>query len=96
MRFAYGMEGTADFGDFAGRGVFCQWEDPGVWKGIRMSHGTVEWEPDDPSMVLDFFPACFASGCRVSAGKRMWSPGFARLSLERLRVQRMSGGLSDS
>ena len=56
MRFADGTEGTADFGDFAGRCVFCQWEDPGVWEGMRMSHGAVVWGPDDPSMVLDFCP----------------------------------------
>ena len=41
MRFADGMEGTAGFGDFAGKGVFRQWEDPGVWVWMRMSHGTV-------------------------------------------------------
>ena len=51
-----GRKGQANFGDFAGRGVFRQWEDPGVWKGMRMSHGTVEWGPDDPSKVLDFDP----------------------------------------
>ena len=97
MRFADGAEGTADFGDFAGRGMFCQWEGPGVWEGMRMSHGAVVWGPDDPSTVLGFLiPACCIRACRGSAGKRMWSPGFARLSLERLRVQRMSEGLSDS
>ena len=37
MRFADGTEGTADFGDFAGRGVFRQWEDPGVWEGMSRS-----------------------------------------------------------
>ncbi len=56
MRFADGTEGAADFGDFAGKGVFNQWEDPGVWEGMRLSHGTVEWGPDDPTKVLDFCP----------------------------------------
>ena len=54
MRFADGTEGTAILGISPVVGVFRQWEDPGVWEGMRMSHGTVEWGPDDPSMVLDF------------------------------------------
>ena len=77
-------------------GVFRQWEYPGVWKEMRMSDVAVEWGPDDRPWCWIFVPRCCTSGCRVSAGKRMWSPGFARLSLERLRVQRMSEGLSDS
>ena len=47
MRFADGTEGTADFGDFAGRGVFRQCEVPGVWEGMCMSDVAVEWGPDD-------------------------------------------------
>ena len=47
-----------------------------------------------PTMVLDGFPEMLYE--RVSAGKRMWSPGFARLALERLCFQRMSEGGSDS
>ncbi len=42
MRFADGTERTADFGDSPGRGVFRQWEDPGVWEGMRMSEVAVE------------------------------------------------------
>ena len=48
IRFADGMEGTADFGDFAGKGVFRQWEDPGVWEGMRMSHVEVWGSPRKP------------------------------------------------
>ena len=48
MRFADGTEGTADFGDFAGKGVFRQWEAPGVWEGMRMSHVEVWGSPRKP------------------------------------------------
>ena len=68
MRFADGMEGTADFGDFAGKGVFWQWEDPGCVGGMCMADGAVVWGPGDPSMVLNCGPCMFCE--RVSGVSR--------------------------
>ena len=96
MCFADGTEGPADFGDFAGRGVFCQWEDPGVWEGMRMSHVAVVWGPDDPTMVLGLCPEMLYERVSGVSREEVRSPGFTRLALERPRVRRMSEGLSDS
>ena len=95
-RFADGTEGTADFGEFASRGVFRQWEDPGVWEGMRMSDGTVEWGPDDPTKVLDFCPEMLYERVSGLTREEVNSPGFARLALERLGGQQMSEGLTAS
>ena len=96
MRFADGTEGAADFGDFAGKGVFNQWDDPDVWEGMRLSHGTVEWGPDDPTKVLDFCPDMLYK--RVSG--RTWeetrSAAFARVALERLLGSSDTPRLSDT
>ena len=74
MRFADGTERTAGFGDVAGRGVLRQWEDPGVWEGMRMSDVAVEWGPDDRPWCWIFVPKCFTSGCRVLVGKNYGRP----------------------
>ena len=84
MRFADGTEGPADFGDFAGKGVFNQWEYPGVWEGMRMSHGTVEWGPDDPTKVLDLCPDMLYQRVSGLTWEETRSAEFAQIALERL------------
>ena len=52
-----------------------------------MSDVAMEWGPDDPTKMLAVCPEMLYERCRGSAGKRMWSPGFARVALERLGGQ---------
>jgi hypothetical protein len=56
MRFADGTEGVAGFGDFAGKGVFGQWEGPGVWEGMRSLTGRWSGDRTTASKVLDHCP----------------------------------------
>lgn len=95
MRFVDGTEGIADFGDFAGQGVFHQWEDPGVWEGMRISYDTVVWGPDDPTKVLDICSQMLYSRASGVSIEQMRSPGFAKQCLERLRDQQQREESSD-
>ena len=85
IRFADGTEGIADLGDFAGRGVFSEWDRPGGWEGMRVVHETLEWGSGDLTDVVDFCPEMLYS--RVSGIGRadMETPDFARAALERLQ-----------
>ncbi len=47
LRYEDGTEGEIDLSDVAGRGVFQAWNDPAVFKAVRLgSHGAIEWSPD--------------------------------------------------
>lgn len=84
IRFADGTEGEVDLEDFAGRGVFRRWDIPGVWEGMRVNRGTLEWGPDDPREVLDFSPEMLYSRASGISRDQMESPSFARAALARL------------
>ena len=62
---------------------------------MRMSHGTVEWGSDDPSLVLGFDPCMLYPRVSGVSRQEVRSPGFARLALERFGGKRMSEGGSD-
>jgi hypothetical protein len=47
LRYDDGIEGEVDLSDLAGRGVFVVWNDPEVFRDVRLgSHGAIEWQPD--------------------------------------------------
>lgn len=84
VRFADGTEGTADLGDFVGKGVFRQWDHPGVWEGMRVSRHTLEWGSDNPTEVLDLCPEMLYSRVSGVSREEMESPDFAQEALKRL------------
>ncbi len=44
LRFDDGAAGTVDLSDLAGNGVFCAWEQPGVFEQLFISPvGALEW-----------------------------------------------------
>ncbi len=44
LRFRDGAEGIVDLSDFAGRGVFEAWNDPEVFRAVRLSDsGALDW-----------------------------------------------------
>lgn len=47
LRYQDGTEGEVDLSDLAGRGVFADWDDEGVFAQIGLDpHGAVEWPGD--------------------------------------------------
>lgn len=47
LRYDNGVQGEVDLSDLAGRGVFRVWQDPAIFRSVRLgSHGAVEWSPD--------------------------------------------------
>ena len=71
LRYDDGVQGEVDLSDLVGRGVFKVWEDPAVFRGVRLgSHGAIEWSPDldlcpdamylklTGKAVEEVFPAC--------------------------------------
>ena len=56
VRFADGTEGVDDLSHLAGSGVFDQWEEPGVWEGLRIVHDSLGWGSEDPTEVVDIAP----------------------------------------
>lgn len=86
VRFADGAEGRIDLSDFAGRGVFRRWEEPGVWEGMRIRSDTLEWGSDDPKRVLDFCPEMLYSRLTGVDCDEMHTASFARRALQRLRA----------
>jgi hypothetical protein len=47
LRYDDGAEGEVDLSDLSGRGVFVAWDDPAVFRAVRLgSHGAIEWRPD--------------------------------------------------
>ena len=84
IAFADGTDGEVDLGDFGGRGVFRRWDSPGVWKGMRVNRGTLEWGSDDPQRVLDFCPEMLYSRASGISRDQMESESFARAALARL------------
>ena len=74
MRFADGTDGIADFGDFAGRGVFAQWEDPGVWGDARLlSDGGVGIRRPDQGVGFLSRHVVFAGiGCQQRRNAVAW------------------------
>lgn len=46
LRYDDGAQGEVDLSDFAGRGVFRVWQDPAVFRAVKLgSHGAIEWSP---------------------------------------------------
>jgi hypothetical protein len=44
VRFDDGTAGTVNLSDFAGRGVFAAWDQPGLFEQVRVTdQGAVEW-----------------------------------------------------
>ena len=44
VRFDDGTSGTVNLSDFAGRGVFSAWNEPGIFQQVRVTEqGAVEW-----------------------------------------------------
>ena len=84
IRFADGTEGEADLGDFAGLEIFGQWDDPGVWEGMRIAYHTLEWGSEDPTRVLDICPEALYSRVAGVSREEMESAEFALGALERL------------
>ncbi len=77
LRFADGVEGEVDLADFAGRGVFLRWEQSGGWEDMRISHGTLEWGPNDPTAVIDFCPEMLYSRAAGVPRNKIGTPEFA-------------------
>lgn len=47
LRYDDGVEGEVDLSDLAGRGVFLAWNDPAVFRDVRLgSSGAIEWGPE--------------------------------------------------
>lgn len=47
LQYDDGVEGEVDLSDLAGRGVFLAWNDPAVFRHVRLgSHGAIEWGSD--------------------------------------------------
>ncbi len=73
LHFMDRTEGVLDLMDFAGRGIFKQWDQQGPWQWdlmrITTDQDTIEWGPiDDPSKMIDFCPEMVYS--RVSGLSR--------------------------
>jgi hypothetical protein len=52
LRYEDGTEGTVDLSDFAGKGVFTQWDTPGLFDGVTIDEsGAVVW-----SEAIDLCP----------------------------------------
>jgi len=44
LRYENGAEGEVDVSDFAGRGVFAAWNDPGVFERVEIGEdGALHW-----------------------------------------------------
>lgn len=44
LRFENGLTGDVNLSKLAGRGVFAQWQQPGVFKKVRVTEaGAIEW-----------------------------------------------------
>ena len=44
LQFEGGEQGPVDLSDFAGRGVFSAWDEPGVFERVAVNEsGAVEW-----------------------------------------------------
>jgi hypothetical protein len=53
LHFSNGENGVVDLSEFAGRGVFMAWEQPGVFEKVAItSEGAVEW-PGEIDMCPD-------------------------------------------
>lgn len=47
LRYDDGVSGEIDLSDMAGQGVFAAWNDPAVFKAVRLgAQGAIEWSPD--------------------------------------------------
>ncbi len=48
VRFDDGAAGEVDLSEVAGKGVFAAWNDPSVWKAVRLAYNgrSVEWPGD--------------------------------------------------
>jgi hypothetical protein len=47
LRYEDGTEGEIDLSDIAGHGVFAAWNDPALFRSVRLgSHGAIEWGDD--------------------------------------------------
>jgi hypothetical protein len=52
LRIDDGTSGTVNLSEFAGRGVFAAWDQPGVFQQVRLTaQGAVEWPGE-----IDFCP----------------------------------------
>jgi hypothetical protein len=52
LRFETGESGSVDLSEFAGRGVFAAWLEPGFFDRVAMRDGTIVW-PDDLDLCPD-------------------------------------------
>jgi hypothetical protein len=47
LRYDDGVQGEVDLSDLHGRGVFRAWDDPAVFRSVRIAdHGAIEWSPE--------------------------------------------------
>jgi hypothetical protein len=53
LRFEDGTEGDVDLADIAGKGVFSDWDSPGVFERVeRSEEGALTW-PGGPDLCAD-------------------------------------------
>ena len=53
LRFENGLSGEVDLSKLAGRGVFSQWREPGMFEQVKVTEaGAVEW-PNELDLCPD-------------------------------------------